>query len=100
MLFPASLAAEHLEVHFVGIKGERTQVQFRHLADVRLATCANANAHDLEPSATHSTGESGCDAEAGVQRRREAVNAVYELTPMADSSRVPGTEGNAWGVFR
>lgn len=33
-----------------------------------------------------------------VQRKREAVAAVYELKPMADAKKVPGTEGNSWNM--
>jgi hypothetical protein len=33
-----------------------------------------------------------------VQRKREAVQAVYELKPMPDAERIPGTEGNNWGL--
>lgn len=33
-----------------------------------------------------------------VERKREAVNAVYEVKPMADANKVQGTEGNAWNM--
>jgi hypothetical protein len=34
-----------------------------------------------------------------LQRRREAVQAVYELKPMADAKKVPGTEGNTFNAI-
>lgn len=31
-----------------------------------------------------------------MQRKREAVTAMYELKPMADAEHVPGTDGSPW----
>lgn len=40
----------------------------------------------------------GAEALCCVQRKREAVDAVYELKPMADATKMPGTQGNTWSM--
>ena len=106
MLFPESLGAEQLQVFFVGLKGERTQVR-----------CAQPCCHAQSPAAslcipcqpipTPEQIHSRCTImrlpwarhrRSGLQRKREAVTAVYELKPMADASKVPGTQGNTWNM--
>lgn len=95
--FKGSFGADFTEIHFIGLKGDFTEVRASESLRPSVSSSLTALGLPSRPlgASPHLPTAPAC---VPLQRKRQAVEAVYEVRAMPEDHKIPGENQNSHDV--